>query len=339
MKKLFMLMAVLVLSGCSTDCLKRKKPKTSVPVVKPDYDEAYDEYLQLGAKYLEMGRYDLAEPKLRRAIVINSKNPQAWNVLALLYEQERDIAAGYQSYEKLINSNPDYELGYANFATFLCTFEREPEREQLYQKMRVKDRNFQLLSYVSEGNCYRRRADLGRASQAYQQALKIDPHAVGALLPLADIELRENRPAEALKYLKIIHTYVGYSPDSVSIAIKAARQVGDRNTEDEMMRFMRANYMNTPQAQELVSSPGSPKIRETALGEESGAGDASAQQSVPTVQNSQPMRPTSASTGSNTKKVLLKSFNEQNQGSGNSAGSPSTSMSLDGNTSQGAGGK
>lgn len=85
---------------------------------------------------------------------------------------------------------------------------------------------------------------------------------------LADIEQREGRNAEALKYLKVIHTYVGYSPDSVAIAIKAARATGDKLTEDDMMRFMRANYMGTPQAKEFLEGP---QVRETPISNSEGS--------------------------------------------------------------------
>lgn len=218
----------------------------------PDFDRAYQEYLALGARYVEMGRYDLAEPKLKRAIEINAQDPQAWNVLAVMFEEKRDIAAGYQAYGKLINSHPNYQLGFVNFATFLCKFERDKERHDLYQKMRSKNEDFQALSYIVEGDCARNRRDLALAERAYKKALAIDPHAIGALLPLADTVYQLGDAAAALRYLKVVHTYVGYSVDSVAIALQAARKTGDQALVDEMTRILRANYHQTPQAQALL---------------------------------------------------------------------------------------
>ena len=234
-----------VLAGCAS-MMDDSKPRA-----QPNYDKAYEENLALGARYLQMGRFDLAEPKLKRAIEINSQNPEAWNVLAVLYEEKRDIAAGYQVYEKLISSHPDYSLGYMNFATFLCKFDRESERQNLYGRMRAKGGEFATLSYIAEGNCERGRGRGGNAEGAYQRALAGDPQAAGALLPLAQIAIDKQDYASALRYLKVVHTYVGYSPDSVYLGILAARATGDSRMEEDLMRVMRGNYSNSPLAKEL----------------------------------------------------------------------------------------
>lgn len=236
MKKLIvsLISAGLLLSGCSSTGGGSRK-------IQPDYDKAYQDYLALGARYLQMGRYEMAEPKLKRAIEIDSEPAEAWNVLAVLYEQKRDIASGYQVYEKLTTSHPNYALGFVNFATFLCKFNREPERQALYQKMRAKDKTFVTLSYIAEGNCARERNNLAGAMTAYQKALSYDQYAAGALLPLAEIALRQGDAAKAQQYLKIIHTYVGYSAESTALGIQAAQALGNQREVEDLQRIMRAN--------------------------------------------------------------------------------------------------
>ncbi|UJF23803.1 tetratricopeptide repeat protein [Suttonella sp. R2A3] len=236
---------VVLLGGCSS------LDTTSTGGIKPDYEKAYQDYLALGAQYLQMGRYDLAEPKLKRAIEINSQPAEAWNVLAVLYEEKRDIASGYQAYQKLISSHPDYTLGFVNFATFLCKFNRDPERQALYQQMRGKGAEFQTLSYIMQGNCERSRGNITGAEGAYRQALTLDSQAPGALLPLAEIALQRGNATAALNYLRIVHTYVGYSAESAYLGIQAARQVGDVRMEEDLLRVMRASYTQSPQAQQL----------------------------------------------------------------------------------------
>ena len=240
--------AALMMGACSVMSDGDGKPARSS---SPNYDKAYEENLSLGARYLQMGRFELAEPKLKRAIEINSQNPEAWNVLALLYEEKRDIAAGYQVYEKLTTSHPNYSLGFMNFATFLCKFDREPERQALYAKMRAKGGEFNTLSYIAEGNCERSRGHASGAEGAYQRALAGDPQAAGALLPLAQIAVDKKDYASALRYLKVVHTYVGYSPDSVYLGIVAARATGDSRMEEDLIRVMRASYSDSPFAKQL----------------------------------------------------------------------------------------
>lgn len=245
-KRYIFILLSLLLAGCASTGSGRRHADG-----KANYAQAYRDYVSLGAQYLQKGRYDLAEPKLKRAIEIDSRPPEAWNVLAVLYEQTRNISEGYQVYEKLTGSHPDYALGFSNFATFLCKFDRNDELQKLLAQMRLKGNDFRALSYISEGNCMQKRNQLSAAEKAYKQALIYDAHAAGALLPLADISLQQGDPVAALRYLKVIHTYVGYSPESVSIGIKAARSSGDSRTEEELMRVMRANYADSAQAKAL----------------------------------------------------------------------------------------
>ncbi len=237
----------LLLGACST----LKSGERAKEPVTPDYHKAYQDYIQLGARYMRRGRYDLAEPKIKRAIEIDSRPPQAWNMLAVLYEQTRNISSGNQIYRKVINSHPDYELGFMNYATFLCKFNRETEREALYEQMRSKSGVFPALSYIAAGDCAFSRNRLSAARAQYREALDYDPHAAGALLPLADIALKMKNGQEAIDYLTVVHTYVGYSAQSVRLAILAARATGNETLEKEMTRIMRGNYLDTSQAKSM----------------------------------------------------------------------------------------
>lgn len=243
--------AVLLVSGCTTTTFFDSSGAETEAPPEPDYEKAYQDYVRLGAEYVRRGHYDLAEPKLRRAIEINSEPPEAWNILAVLYEQTRDISAGTQVYQKLIGSHPNYALGFINYATFLCKFQQESERQTLYGQMRSKGNEFTALSYIADGNCQRSRNHMAAARSAYQDALRYDPHAPGALLPLADILVEQGDYQGAINYLNVMHTYVGYSPDSVRIGILAARGAGNTAMETDLMRVMRGSYTDTPQAKSL----------------------------------------------------------------------------------------
>lgn len=241
----------LSLAACTTSTVSTKTTVGGSNGVKANYDQAYQDYLQLGAEYVRRGRYDLAEPKLKRAIEIDSRPPEAWNILAVLYEETRNIAAGEQVYQKLIASHPDYALGFMNYATFLCKFDRAAELQGLLGKMRSKGTEFTALSYIAEGDCARERNQVAAATTAYRQALNFDNHAAGALLPLADMELAQGNYQAAANYINVVHTYVGYSPESVRIGILAARGLGNAQQENDLLRVMRSSYQGSEQARTL----------------------------------------------------------------------------------------
>ena len=249
------LAAAMLLSGCETLGFgKKNNDDEIIPTVtkkKADYGQAYKDYVELGAQYVQMGRYDLAEPKLQRAIEIDSRPPEAWNILAVLYEEKRDIASGNQIYQKLIHSHPEYLLGYTNYATFLCKFDRDSEMQALLGQMRGRNAEFKTAASIAEGNCMERRGQSGATENAYKQAIAANPQAEGALLPLAQIALQKGDYAGALRYLRVVHTYVGYSPESVKLGIEAARKSGDTRMEEELVRVMRGNYKSTPEAKSL----------------------------------------------------------------------------------------
>ena len=249
------LAAAMLLSGCETLGFgKKNNDDEIIPTVtkkKADCGQAYKDYVELGAQSLQTGRYDLAEPKLQRAIEIDSRPPEAWNILAVLYEEKRDIASGNQIYQKLIHSHPEYLLGYTNYATFLCKFDRDSEMQALLGQMRGRNAEFKTAASIAEGNCMERRGQSGAAENAYKQAIAANPQAEGAILPLAQSALQKGDYAGALRYLRVVHTYVGYSPESVKLGIEAARKSGDTRMEEELVRVMRGNYKSTPEAKSL----------------------------------------------------------------------------------------
>lgn len=250
LKLSLLIAAVAGLNACTTTTTTKTTVGGSSGT-EANYDQAYQDYLQLGAEYVRRGRYDLAEPKLKRAIEIDSRPPEAWNILAVMYEEKRDIAAGEQVYQKLLSSHPDYVLGYLNYATFLCKFDRVGEMDTLLGRMRAKGSEFSALSYIAEGNCRRAKNNTGAAATAYRQALNFDNHAAGALIPLAEIELSQGNHQAAANYINVVHTYVGYSAESVRIGILAARGSGNAQQENDLLRVMRASYQGTEQARAL----------------------------------------------------------------------------------------
>ena len=250
-KKIIALSVLAVfLSACQTETTI-KKETAAKSKVEPDYKKAYQDYVMLGTQYLDRGALEMAEQRFKRAIEIDARQPDAWNGLAIVYEESRNIAEGDRTYQKLINSHPDYALGYSNYLIFLCKFDRENEMSPVLAKMRAKGKEFAALSYIGEGDCNIKKNRVAQAENSYKQAIAIEQNSAGALMPLAKIALDKGQPQAAQAYLKVMHTYVGYTPESVKLGILAARAMNDSKSETDLTRIMRSSYSKTKQAEEL----------------------------------------------------------------------------------------
>lgn len=243
--KILLLTTMIFLTACSSNTGDRSfiadKPASQKKI---DTNQSYEDYVSLAAQYFEKGRYDWVERSLMNAIRINNKRPEAWNILAVLYEETNDLAKANQTYLTLLNKKSDFLLGYKNYATFLCKLGRNSELNNLLNKMRDKNLTFKISSYIYRGDCFISQGKIDQAKQSYLSALKLDSKSRDVLLPLAGIAIKEEDFATALKYLQTIHTYIGYSPESVQLALISAKKIGDKDLIRKLTQIMRTNYSN-----------------------------------------------------------------------------------------------
>lgn len=247
MKKTIMLglgVILMSLSGCMTtvDGYSRPKPKEDSIRAKS--------YFDLGVAYMSKKRYDLAEPRLRRSINI-LPTAEAYNALAVLYEEQRENALAEEAYKTLISQFPDYLLGYMNYNIFLCKYDRQAQIQALSATMMSKGNEMAALGQIAAGNCALEKGNANRAKQYYKKALQYEPHSAGALLPLAEINHQRGFASEAKQYLDLLHNHIGESARSVYLGVLINRELGNRLEERNFMRALRTRFANSQEAKAL----------------------------------------------------------------------------------------
>lgn len=244
MKKNITALAVsLLLCGCITTIDGKKPPK-------PKPKAAAKSYMELGVAYMKRGRYDLAEPKLQRSVDTNP-TPEAYNALALLYEETHNNLLAEETYKSLVEKFPDYSRGYLNYNIFLCKYDRVGQIADLANKMSSRSKEIAAIGQIAAGNCALSKGDDNTAQQHYQQALTYEKYAAGALLPLADINLRNGFVEEAKGYVDTVNNYIGYSAQSLYLATRIARELGHAVEERKMARELQNRYPNSNEAQQI----------------------------------------------------------------------------------------
>lgn len=233
-------LTALWLSGCVTSIDGKLPPE-------PQPKKAAKAYMELGVAYMQKGRYDLAEPKLQRSLQANP-SAEAYNALALLYEQVHDNALAEDTYKRLLADFPDYGLGYLNYNIFLCKYDRSAQIQRLAAQMSARGKEIAAIGQIAAGNCAFSKGDKTAATRYYKKALTYEQYAAGALLPLAEIDLERGFVTEAKSKVDKVNNYIGYSARSVYLSILVNRDLGNRLEERKMMNVLRTRFAGSPEA-------------------------------------------------------------------------------------------
>lgn len=246
--KLFAVLFLMssLLSGCIVTVDGPQPPKKN-------HHAASKSYFELGAAYMQKGRYDLAEPKLLRSIKLHP-NADAYNALAVLYEEQRKNLLAEENYSLLIKKFPFYARGYLNYSIFLCKYNRENQLTELVNHMKKNTKSIAALGQIAAGNCAIGKKRNAAARAFYTEALKFDRYAAGALLPLAELDMQAGLLGAAKDKVETVHNYIGYSEGSLQLAIRIAKKMDQPAVAKKMEAELISRFPNSPQAQQVSGS-------------------------------------------------------------------------------------
>jgi len=141
-----------------------------------------DPHLNLGALYMEMGRYPEAELQLRAAVAVGPLNPHARNQLGLLYLRESRVAEAREQFLQSLQGGATAEACEALGKIEADAGERPAAIRYFRQALGIDP--YDSRAHFGLAAVYAAHADVPQAIQEYQEGLKTDPHnaeALGAL--------------------------------------------------------------------------------------------------------------------------------------------------------------
>ncbi|WP_239649573.1 type IV pilus biogenesis/stability protein PilW [Methylocucumis oryzae] len=182
------LCAVLTLStGCSL--FEKKKDENSADI-----------YVQLGIRYLNMNRLEVAKENLELALKEEPNNMQAHNALAFLFEKIEKYPEAEEQYDIALNLKPD-DLGVQNnYGRFLCDRKKYDQGMALLTKAianLLNDRPW--LALTNAGICQLGLGQKQKAKAYFKQALNANASYAPALLEMQKFSYRSGEywPAKA----------------------------------------------------------------------------------------------------------------------------------------------
>ncbi|MDH3622023.1 MAG: type IV pilus biogenesis/stability protein PilW, partial [Gammaproteobacteria bacterium] len=162
--------ALLVLSGfILSACIS-----TTTGTPKPEADEADAAELnyQLGARYYQNGKYELARDRLLLAIEMRPKMAVAHTTLAMTYEALDNLRLATASYESAVQVAPrDFDVQNA-YAVFLCRHRDFEGARKYFEKAANHPENDNgERTLTNAGLCMAQKPDVVEAEALFRAAL------------------------------------------------------------------------------------------------------------------------------------------------------------------------
>ena len=256
MKRIIGLALLALLAACATPQPEGPKVEsTSFSGGSHDPRNRARVRTELAALYYQRGNMNVALEELRLAVAADPGYATAHGMFGLVYMELKENALAQASFERALGLAPDDPDINHNYGWFLCQTSREEQSMAYFQRaLRNPLYATPARTHTAAGTCALRRGDLAGAEVFLQRALAIDPNQPAALLQLAQVRYRQMNYPEARRLLARHAKLVEPSAESLWLALRVERRLGQRTTELSYANQLRRRFPASREAQALQRS-------------------------------------------------------------------------------------
>ena len=209
-------------------------------------------HTELASLYFERGNMGVALEELRIAAAADPAYAPAHAMFGLVYMDLRENQLAEQSFERALKLAPnDADINH-NYGWFLCQTKREQASIKYFlQALRNPLYPTPWRSYSAAGTCTMRTNNLKDAEEFFQRALKMEPDEPASLLQLGQIRYRQGKLDEARRLVSRFNKLVSPSPESLWLALRVERKLGERVAEQAFANQLRRAYPTSQEYQQL----------------------------------------------------------------------------------------
>jgi len=252
-----LVLSALALGGC-------RASEGIRPIEKPDStsnlkrDETTSDrarpFMQLGQKYMEMGKYDLARENLLKAIKYDPHGVDAHTVLATLYDRVGDPQAAEDHYRMAAEYAPRAGGPNNNYGLYLCK-RGKFDLSRKYFDIALADGFYddKATIYTNAGTCQLLgKGSLELAEADFRHALDISPSNAQALYQLAQVLYLKS---DFFKARAFIQRYEGLggqaNPDALLLARNIEIKLGNADAARDYARRLHDQFPDSEQTHSL----------------------------------------------------------------------------------------
>lgn len=209
-------------------------------------------HTDLAMLYFSRANMAVALEELRVAVAADQNYAPAHGAFGMVYMELRENQLAEASFERALRLAPgDPEINH-NYGWFLCQTGRETGSIRYFlQAIRNPLYPAPWRSYAAAGVCTMRVNNLKDAEDFFQRALKIEPDEPSSLLQLGQIRYRQGSLEEARKMVGRFNRLVTPTAESLWLAVKIERKLGERIGEASFANQLRRRYPDSREYQAL----------------------------------------------------------------------------------------
>ncbi len=252
MKKSELLVVLLFGSALLSGCISTT---TGTPAPEANEADASELNYQLGARYYQNGRYELARDRLMLAIELDPKMAVAYTTLGMTYEALDNRRLATEAYENAVRIAPrNFDVNNA-YAVFLCKARDFEGSSKYFLKAADHPENDNAeRTLTNAGLCMMNKPDMVEAERFFRAALERRPTYGEALLQLCLLKYKQEDFMSARAFLQ---RYMSAAKPTAGVLLLAAEiegKLGNERGRTEFVDQLLNEFPESPEARKALSS-------------------------------------------------------------------------------------
>lgn len=199
-----------------------------------DSDAAHDKRIELGMKYLEVGKRDNARWQFSKAMEMKKNSAPGYHGIALVHQANGEMGHAENAFKKALRYASPKQLSpiRMSYGRFLMDRGEAKSACELFESA-AGDFDYQgrAEALYFAGQCAQKTGNTVRVKPAYEHALTLNPTLVPPMIELAEIYFREGEYAKSKRILTRFETVAKPTAASLWLGIRIERIFGNKDKE------------------------------------------------------------------------------------------------------------
>lgn len=229
-----------------TACVQVNPPKNV------SSEEKAKTYLQMGVRYMEMGKLNIAKKNLEKALDEDSSNANVHNAIAVLYERIKRFADAKSHYLKAISLDEESAQSKNNYGRFLCDQGDYPAGlAHLTVALNMPLNTRKWFSLTNAGICESKQGNKKQAEIYFRQALEFNRNYAPALLEMQKISYHQRKYMSARAFLQRYLNVAQETAETLWYAYQTERSLNDPKAAENYRSTLLRRFPNSVEANKV----------------------------------------------------------------------------------------